>query len=102
MMGQLWRAKVNFKFKCNVFMATVQVALLTGLCTFAGQNGSITGGELNQLEASQKKLARRLVAMTRINWDTEQKKATAFDQGTVSKAGNSANRDEAQRLEWAN
>ena len=42
MIGQFGEARVNFKFKCNVFKATVQVALLTGLCAFAGQNGSFT------------------------------------------------------------
>ena len=52
----------------------MQGALLSGLCAFAGQNGSFTEGDLNQLEACQKKLARRLVAMTRRNLDTEPKK----------------------------
>ena len=42
MMGQFWKAKVNFKFQCNVFKATVHGALLSGLCAFAGQNGSFT------------------------------------------------------------
>ena len=74
MIGQFGEARVNFKFKCNVSKATVQVALLTGLFAFAGQNGSFTEGDLNQLEACQKKLARRLVAMTRRNLDTEPKK----------------------------
>ena len=54
MMGQLWKAKGNFKFKCNVFMATVQVALLTGLCTFAGQNGSITACEAPRCDDEDK------------------------------------------------
>ena len=54
MMGQLWKAKGNFKFKCNVFMATVQVALLTGLRTFAGQNGSITACEAPRCDDEDK------------------------------------------------
>ena len=60
MVGQLRKATVNFKFKSNVFTATVQGALLSGLYAFAGQNGSITGSELNRLESGQNKLARRL------------------------------------------
>ena len=42
MVGHFRKATVNFKFKCNVFKATVQGALLSGLCAFAGQNGSFT------------------------------------------------------------
>ena len=56
MIGQFGKARVNPKFKCNVFKATMQVALLTGLCAFAGQNESFTEGDLNQLEACQKRL----------------------------------------------
>ena len=72
-MGQFRKAKVNFKFKCNVFKATVLGALLSGLCAFGRQSGSFTEGELNQLEACQNKLARRLLAQTRRAWDTEPK-----------------------------
>ena len=71
MMGQFWKARVNFRLKCNVFKATVQGALLSGLCAFAGQSGSFTENELHQLEECQNKLARRLLAQTRRAWDAE-------------------------------
>ena len=39
-------AKVDFKVKCNVFKATIQGALLSGLCACAGQSGSFAENEL--------------------------------------------------------
>ena len=64
MMGQFWKAQVDFKFMCNVFNATYQGALLSGLGAFLGQNGSLTQNKLSPLKACQNKLARRLLAMT--------------------------------------
>ena len=61
MKGQFWKAKVDFKFKCNVCKATIQGALLSGLCASAGQHESFTENELFPLEGSQIKLARRLL-----------------------------------------
>ena len=37
MMGLVWKAQVDSKYKRNVFKATVQGALLSGLCVFARQ-----------------------------------------------------------------
>ena len=74
MLGQFSKKQVDFKFKCNVFKATIQGALLSGLCAFEGQNGSFTSKELFPLEACQNKLARRLVAMTRRNCGGEPNK----------------------------
>ena len=76
MMGQFWKATVHFEFKCNVFKATVQGALLSGLGAFAGRNGSFKESELHQLKTCEDKLARRLLALTRKNWDTEPKNCT--------------------------
>ena len=76
MMGLVWKAQVDSKYKCNVFKATVQGALLSGLCAFARHffYGSCTEDELFPLEACHNRLARRLFAMTRRNWDSEPKK----------------------------
>ena len=74
MLGQFWKPQVDFKFKCNVFKATMQGALLSGLCTCAGENGSFAEIELFPLERCQNQLARRLLAMMRRNWDGEPNK----------------------------
>ena len=59
--GTCWvssgKAKVDFKFKCNVFKATTQGALLSRLCACAGQSGSFAVNELFPLERCQNKLA---------------------------------------------
>ena len=34
MLGDIWNAPVNANLKCNVFKASVQGALLSGLCAF--------------------------------------------------------------------
>ena len=57
-MDRFWKAQVDVKHKCNIFKATVQGALLSGLCPFAGQNGRFTENELLSLGACQRKLAR--------------------------------------------
>ena len=54
--------------KCNVFKETVQGAILSGLCAFAGQNGSFTKNGLFPLKACLKRLAHRLFAMRRRAW----------------------------------
>ena len=75
MMGLVWKAQVDSQYKCNVFKATVQGALLSGLCAFARNfYGSCTEDELFPLEACHNRLARRLFAMTKRNWDSEPKK----------------------------
>ena len=56
MVGQFWKAKVDFKFKCNVFKASIQGALLSGLCAFARPDGSFTENELFPLKKCQNKL----------------------------------------------
>ena len=72
--GQFYKAKVDFKFKGNVFQATMQGALLSGMCVLAGQHGSFTENEVFPLESRLNELARRLLAMTRRNWDSDPKK----------------------------
>ena len=75
--------------KCNVFKATVQGAILSGLCAFAGQNGSFTKNGLFPLKACQNRLAHRLFAMTRRTWDSEPKQVTNHEQKKCT-----------ERLEW--
>ena len=74
MMEQFWKAKVNSKFKCNIFKATVQGALLSGLLRLGGAKRKPHRQRASyQLAACQNKLAKRLLALTRRNWDTEPK-----------------------------
>ena len=87
MLGDFWRVSVNFKFNCNVLTPTVQGALFSGFCTFAGQTNNLQN-ELFPLEASQNRLARRLLAVTRRNWDSE---------SGAPKAQNSADGNGAQK-----
>ena len=66
--------------KCNVFKAIVQGAILSGLCAFAGQNGSFTKNGLFPLKVCHNRLAHRLFAMTRRTWDSEPKQVTNHEQ----------------------
>ena len=75
--------------KCNVFKAIVHGAILSGLCAFAGQNGSFTKNGLFPLIACQNRLAHRLLAMTRRTWDSEPKQVTNHEQKKCT-----------ERLEW--
>ena len=61
MLGDFWKAQVEFKFKCNVFTTTIQGALLSSSCAVACQKGSLSETELSSLDACQNRLARRLL-----------------------------------------
>ena len=93
--GTCWvssgEAKVDFKFNCNVFFATTQGALLSGLCACAGLSGSFSENELFPLERCQNKLARRLLALTRSNWDGEPNKQQTPIKVLLRKFGMCAN-----------
>ena len=53
---------------------------LSGLCAFAGKNGSFKKNGLFPLKACQNRLAHRLLAMTRRTWDSEPKQVTNHEQ----------------------
>ena len=51
-----WKAEVNFEFECKVFEASVQGALLAGLCACAAQQETFTEVEILPLELGQNRL----------------------------------------------
>ena len=73
MLGELEKSSVNFKFECNVFKSTDQGALHSGLCAFAGQNGSFTRNTLFPVEAGQNRWRADISLLTRRDWDSEPK-----------------------------
>ena len=52
MLGEFWKAPVNFEVKCRVFKATAQGPLLAGSCACAAQHGSLAENEILPLESS--------------------------------------------------
>ena len=64
----LWRSRARVQFKCNLFRAAVQDAILSGITAFTGMQGSITTAEPLPLDTCR--LARLLAAQRAVRAST--------------------------------
>ena len=89
MLGEFCTAKVDFKTQVQTSPEQAYKAHCSQACALL--RDKMEASQRTSCERRQKKVARRLLAMTRRNWDSEPKKEAGSEQRATSKAWNCAN-----------